>query len=62
MKRTWTIIGVAGVARSDRWRQTLPGPPGGGPGHDHVGPLRDGDGTVLPCLHRWGGVNALPST
>jgi catechol 2,3-dioxygenase-like lactoylglutathione lyase family enzyme len=54
LRRTWTIIGVADVARSYRWYQALLGLSGAGPAHDHFGQLRDDDGAVLLCLHRWG--------
>ncbi|MBX9402869.1 VOC family protein [Lysobacter sp. BMK333-48F3] len=54
MKRTWTIIGVADVARSFRWYQSLFGQPHAAPAHDYFGQLVDADGTVLLCLHRWG--------
>ena len=54
MKRTWTIIGVADVARSFKWYQSLFGQPETAPAHDHFGQLSDTDGTVLLCLHQWG--------
>lgn len=54
MKRTWTIIGVADVARSFRWYQTLFGQPESAPAHDYFGQILDTDGTVLLCLHKWG--------
>lgn len=54
MKRTWTIIGVADVARSFTWYQSLFGQVASKPAHDHFGQLCDTDGTVLLCLHRWG--------
>lgn len=54
MKRTWTIIGVADVERSFHWYQSLFGQSLSAPAHDHFGQLRDTDGTVLLCLHRWG--------
>jgi catechol 2,3-dioxygenase-like lactoylglutathione lyase family enzyme len=54
MKRTWTIIGVADVARSFRWYQTLLGQPESAPAHDYFGQILDTDGTVLLCLHKWG--------
>lgn len=54
MKRTWTIIGVADVARSFHWYQSLVGQAASEPAHDHFGQLVDADGTVLLCLHRWG--------
>jgi catechol 2,3-dioxygenase-like lactoylglutathione lyase family enzyme len=54
MKRTWTIIGVADVARSFHWYQSLFGQAASEPAHDHFGQLVDTDGTVLLCLHRWG--------
>lgn len=54
MKRTWTIIGVADVAASFRWYQTLLGLPATSPAHSYFGQLVDTDGTVLLCLHRWG--------
>jgi catechol 2,3-dioxygenase-like lactoylglutathione lyase family enzyme len=54
MKRTWTIIGVADVARSAKWYQSLFGQPEKPPAHDYFGQILDTDGTVLLCLHRWG--------
>jgi hypothetical protein len=54
MKRTWTIIGVADVARSFKWYQSLFGQPSTAPAHDDFGQLVDSDGTVLLCLHTWG--------
>lgn len=54
MKRIWTIIGVADVARSFRWYQSLLGQPPTAPAHDDFGQIRDTDGTVLICLHQWG--------
>ncbi|KQO02274.1 MULTISPECIES: VOC family protein [Stenotrophomonas] len=53
MKRLWTIIAVADVARSFAWYQSLLGLPPSQPAHDHFGQLVDADGTVLLCLHRW---------
>ena len=54
MKRTWTIIGVADVARSYKWYQSLFGQPESPPAHDYFGQILDADGTVLLCLHEWG--------
>lgn len=54
MKRTWTIIGVADVARSFKWYQSLFGQPATRPAHDYFGQILDSDGTVLLCLHEWG--------
>jgi len=54
MKRTWTIIGVADVARSFNWYQFLFGQPESAPAHDYFGQIVDADGTVLLCLHKWG--------
>ena len=54
MKRTWTIIGVADVAHSYHWYQSLFGQPRSAPAHDYFGQILDTDGTVLLCLHRWG--------
>jgi catechol 2,3-dioxygenase-like lactoylglutathione lyase family enzyme len=54
MRRTWTIIGVADVARSYHWYQSLFGQPKSAPAHDYFGQILDTDGTVLLCLHRWG--------
>ena len=54
MKRTWTIIGVADVARSFKWYQSLFGQPLSAPAHDYFGQVVDTDGTVLLCLHKWG--------
>ena len=54
MKRTWTIIGVADVARSFAWYQSLFGQQASAPVHDYFGQVLDSDGTVLLCLHKWG--------
>jgi len=54
MKRIWTIIGVADVARSFKWYQSLLGLPETAPSHDYFGQIIDTDGTVLLCLHAWG--------
>jgi catechol 2,3-dioxygenase-like lactoylglutathione lyase family enzyme len=54
MHRLWTIIGVADVARSFAWYQSLLGLPPAQPAHPHWGQLRDQDGAVLLCLHQWG--------
>jgi catechol 2,3-dioxygenase-like lactoylglutathione lyase family enzyme len=54
MKRIWTIIGVADVARSVDWYQSLFGQPKSAPAHDFFGQIVDTDGTVLLCLHEWG--------
>lgn len=54
MKRTWTIVGVADVARSHEWYQSLMGQPSTPPAHDHFSQILDADGTVLLCLHEWG--------
>lgn len=54
MRRTWTIIAVSDVARSQEWYQTLLGLPRTPPAHDYFGQIVDTDGTVLLCLHQWG--------
>lgn len=54
MRRTWTIIGVANVAASCNWYQSLLGLPQTSPAHDYFGQILDTDGTVLLCLHAWG--------
>jgi catechol 2,3-dioxygenase-like lactoylglutathione lyase family enzyme len=54
MKRTWTIIGVADVARSYSWYQSLFGQPRSDPAHSDFWQILDTDGTVLLCLHQWG--------
>jgi catechol 2,3-dioxygenase-like lactoylglutathione lyase family enzyme len=54
VKRTWTIIGVTDVARSQTWYQSLLGLPETPPAHDYFGQIVDADGTVLLCLHSWG--------
>ena len=54
MKRTWTIIGVANVARSLKWYQSLFGQPETSPAHDYFGQILDTDGTVLhTSIHPW---------
>jgi hypothetical protein len=62
MKRTWTIIGAADVARSFAWYQTLLGLPKSAPAHDDFGQILDADGTVLLCLHQWGTHGHPPLT
>jgi catechol 2,3-dioxygenase-like lactoylglutathione lyase family enzyme len=62
MKRIWTIIGVADVARSFKWYQSLFGQPETTPAHDHFGQILDTDGTVLLCLHQWGEHEHPPLT
>jgi catechol 2,3-dioxygenase-like lactoylglutathione lyase family enzyme len=54
MIRTWTIIGVADVARSFKWYQRLFGQAETSPAHEYFGQILDADGTVLLCLHQWG--------
>ena len=54
MKRTWTVIGVADVAKSYRWYQRLFGHLESPPAHSYFGTLQDEDGTMLLCLHEWG--------
>jgi catechol 2,3-dioxygenase-like lactoylglutathione lyase family enzyme len=54
MKRTWAIIGVANVASSLKWYQSLFGQGETSPAHDYFAQVLDDDGTVLLCLHRWG--------
>lgn len=54
MKRTWTIIGVADVPRSFAWYQANFGQPRSAPAYDYFGQVKDSDGTVLLCLHKWG--------
>lgn len=54
MKRTWTILGVADVARSFDWYRSLFGQPPAQPAHHDFGRILDSDGTVLLCLHQWG--------
>jgi catechol 2,3-dioxygenase-like lactoylglutathione lyase family enzyme len=62
MRRLWTIIGVADVARSFAWYETLLGLPKSAPAHDDFGQILDTDGTVLLCLHRWGAHGHPPLT
>jgi catechol 2,3-dioxygenase-like lactoylglutathione lyase family enzyme len=62
MKRIWTIIGVADVARSFDWYQSLLGLPEATPAHDDFGQIVDADGTVLLCLHAWGAHEHPPLT
>ena len=62
MKRTWTIIGVADVARSFKWYQSLFGQPETSPAHDNFGQILDTDGTTLLCLHQWGAHEQPPLT
>jgi hypothetical protein len=56
MKRTWAIIGVADVARSFKWYQSLFGQPESVPAHDYFGQVLDTDGTVLLCQSTRGGA------
>ena len=62
MKRTWTIIGVADVAGSFRWYQSLFGQVETQPAHEEFGQIVDSDGTVLLCLHQWGTHEHPPLT
>jgi catechol 2,3-dioxygenase-like lactoylglutathione lyase family enzyme len=54
MMRLWTVIGVDDVIASVAWYQSLLGIAPSPPEHDYFGQIRDADGTVLLCLHRWG--------
>src|SRR5690349_947826 len=54
MKRLWTIVGVAHVARSFTWYQSLLGQPEAYPAHDDFAQICDADGAVVLCLHQWG--------
>jgi len=62
MKRIWTIIGVADVATSYAWYQSLFGQPRTSPAHHDFGQIVDADGTVLLCLHEWGAHDHPPLT
>jgi catechol 2,3-dioxygenase-like lactoylglutathione lyase family enzyme len=62
MKRLWTIIGVADVAKSCRWYQSLLDLPHTSPAHDDFGQIADADGTVLVSLHAWGVEDHPPLT
>ena len=62
MRRIWTIIGVANVASSFKWYQSLFGLPETAPAHDDFGQIVDTDGTVLLCLHEWGAHEHPPLT
>ncbi|MFZ6647270.1 VOC family protein [Undibacterium sp. TJN25] len=48
------MIGVADVAHSFAWYQSLFGQAKTHPAHDYFGQIIDTDGTVLLCLHQWG--------
>lgn len=54
MMRLWTIVGVADVAASLKWYQSLLGQPETTPSHSYFAQVLDADGTVLLCLHEWG--------
>jgi catechol 2,3-dioxygenase-like lactoylglutathione lyase family enzyme len=54
VKRLWTIVGVADVAHSLRWYQSLFGQRETAPSHSYFTQILDADGTVLLCLHQWG--------
>ncbi len=62
MTRLWTIIGVADVARSAAWYQTLLGLPETAPEHDYFAQITALDGTVLLCCHAWGAHEHPPLT
>ena len=62
MKRLWTIIGVADVAQSLKWYQSLLGLQETPPAHDDFAQVVDPDGTVLLCLHEWGAHEHPPLT
>jgi hypothetical protein len=55
MKRTWPIIGARDVRGSFDWYRSLFGQPETSPAHADFGQILDSDGTVLLCLHEWGG-------
>lgn len=55
MTHLWTIVGVRNVSRSLAWYQTLLGLPHSAPEHSYFAQVREPDGTVLLCLHEWGG-------
>ena len=54
MKRLWTIVGVADVALSLQWYQTLLGLQETAAAHEDFAQVCDTDGTVLVSLHQWG--------
>ena len=55
MKRTWPIIGVDDVEASSAWYLSLLGQASRPPGHPgEFDQIRDDDGTILVCLHKWG--------
>lgn len=60
MKRTWPIMGVRDVTLGARWYQSLLGLPHDPPHHDDFAMIEDEDGTVLVCLHQWGGHGEGP--
>ena len=62
MRRLWTIIGVADVAKSFGWYQRLLGLPETAPAHDDFGQIVEADGTVLLCVHAWGAHEHPPLT
>jgi catechol 2,3-dioxygenase-like lactoylglutathione lyase family enzyme len=62
MKRLWTIIGVADVAKSFGWYQRLLGLPETAPAHDDFGQICDADGTLLLSVHAWGAHEHPPLT
>ena len=62
MKRLWTIIGVADVARSLNWYQSLFGQPATAPAHHDFGQIADTDGTILLSIHQWGAHGHPPLT
>jgi catechol 2,3-dioxygenase-like lactoylglutathione lyase family enzyme len=58
VKRTWTIIGVANVARSLKWYQSLFGQREATPAHDDFAQVLDADGASTLVVHE-GGYDAL---
>ena len=56
MKRTWTIVGVADVARSCSWYQSLFGQPESAPAHDYFGQIVDTDGFTNATANHLGRV------
>lgn len=60
IKRTWPIIGVSDIAASNTWYLTLLGLSQVPPSHDDFTIIEDEDGTVLLCLHEWGGHGEGP--
>ena len=61
MKWSWPIIAVSDVQLSSKWYQSLLNATNNHPGDPTFDQILDADGTILLCLHEWGGDHSHPS-